>query len=844
VRAVALSIENVSKAFPGVQALSGVGFTVAAGEVHGLVGENGAGKSTLMAIACGAQSPDSGRVLVDQQQLDGGGPAQARDLGLAIVRQEPALVPSLTVAENLWLAIGSQHRPTQPLAIRHWAESCLARWSAGHRIDPSARVATLTPEQRFVVEIAKALAQDPKVLLLDEPTEHLDAQGVDLLFDSVRALAAEGCAVVYISHRIREVRRLVDRVTVLRDGLDQGTYEIDEVTEAQIVDLIVGRSLDATFPPKARGRAATPPGPSPRSPAGRDEDGPMLELSSYQAPRCAALDLAVARGEIVGLAGIDGNGQRDLLRSLAGLTRSRGRVRVAGTRASVRTAAAAATSGIVYVPNDRHREGILAESDVRANLVLRTLPSVATLGVVRRAREQELAASAATRFDVRAASLDVPVGSLSGGNQQKVVLAGALTADPRVLLVDEPTQGVDVGARAEIYAILRDHADAGRSVVVLASDALELAGLCDRVLVFSRGQVAGELTGSDVTEHRITETTLTSTVSRAPRQGRPGRWRVDRSFDSDWTPTFLIACAILGLALYGNAHNGFFLSERNIHGVLALTATLTLAAAAQQLVMLVGGIDLSVGPLMGLLVVISSFFLTDGTPPGRQLGGWILFVAVAVAAGLGNWLLVELARLPPMVATLVTYMAFQGVSLLLRPAPDGLISLDVITGLNRQVGPVPLTLIAAAAVVVILQLVLTRTKTGLSLRAVGSAREAARLAGVRPRLVTLVAYVGCSVLCAGAALPLIAQVGSGDPTAGLTYTLASIAAAVIGGASVFGGRGSFVGCLMGALLVQEVASVTTFLHLSAAWQFYLLGGMILVAVSVYSKGRAFAEAGR
>jgi ribose transport system ATP-binding protein len=819
-----LELRSIGKGFPGVQALDDVSFTVDAGEIHGLVGENGAGKSTLMAIASGALAPDAGEVLIDGVPLPAGDPANARAKGLAIVRQEPSLMPDLSVAENLYLGASARRRPRHPARLRAWAEDALASWRPDHGIDPGARVSRLTTEQRFVVEIAKALSQRPKVLILDEPTEHLAGSDVDLLIGHIKDLAAAGCAVIYISHRIREVQRLVDRLTILRDGRDQGTHECASVSEAQVVDLIVGRPVDTAFPVKATIAAQAPV---------------ALELENFGGPGFSSANIAVRRGEILGLAGIDGNGQRELLRALGGLNASHGTVRVNGRPVRVHRPDQASNAGIVYVPSDRHREGILGDASVQENVALRTLGALARWGFVRPEREKHAGESAVRQLAIKTPTLNTPAGSLSGGNQQKVVLAGALAASPTVLLADEPTQGVDVGARMEIYAILRRRATDGMAVVVLASDALEIAGLCDRVLVFSRGRIATEIRGDQVTEHDITEAVLTTSTVREPHTSRRGlsvAW-----MDNDSTPLALVTAAILGLGVYAAMSNEFFLTTRNFQGIFALVATLSLAAAAQQMSMLIGGIDLSVGPLMGLIVVVESFFLTDISGPGQHALGWLLLIAVAVAVGVVNWALIEYAHMHAMVATLVTYMALQGVSLILRPTPDGLISTGVMDGIGHTFGVVPLTLLIAGVLVVGLHILLQSSRWGLNLRAYGSDAQAARAAGVRPKLTTLCAYVGCSTLAGAAAIPLIAQVGSGDPSAGTNYTLTSVAAAVIGGASLFGGRGSFLGCLLGALLIQQVASVTTFLQLTSAWQSYLLAGMILGAVAIYSKGRQLAE---
>lgn len=812
-----LQITAVSKAFGAVRALSDVALECRAGEVHGLIGENGAGKSTLMAVAAGALVPDAGEVLIDGEPV-AGDPARARQLGLAIVHQEPSLMPDLTVAENMLLSLEPTHRPSTS-RIDSWASGLLREWNEENRIRPGARVTALNAEERFTVEIVKALAREPKVLVLDEPTEHLSTEDVERLFERIRRLASRGVAVIYISHRIREVQRISERVSVLRDGRSQGTFLTTELTEGRIIELIAGRTLSATFPDK------------PQRLDGEDR----LVVRAGNGNGFHDVDLNVRRGEILGLAGIEGNGQRAFARSLAGLNGDRLPVELDGERVRVRSSAAAARAGIAYLSGERALEGVYADLTVRENFGLRNLAATSTLGFVASRKEVDAARTAVERFSVKADDISTPIGSLSGGNQQKVALASAMSTSPRVLIADEPTQGVDVGAKADIYQHLRAIADSGNSVVVLSSDNLELAGLCDRVAVFSRGQIAAEVTGDDVTERAITTAMLTATASRE-RASRLSPIR--RLLDNTYLPVMVIAVAMVGLGALAAQNSPFYLTGRNLTGMLTMVAVLGLAAFAQQLVILTGGIDLSVGPLMSLTLVIGSFYLVDGMPPAWQLVGWVAIFAACIATGVANWLLVDVLKAHPMVATLATYMGILAVAQLMRPTPGGLISTAITDPLSTAVGFVPVALIAVVSLALVLEMALFRSILGITLRGVGSRADAARMIGIRPKRVRLMAYVACSVLAGCGGVLLMAQAGSGDAGAGTSYTLTSVAAVVLGGASIFGGRGSFIAALMGAFMLTQVSSVTTFLELNDAWQYFLLGGLTLVAVAAYSFGRS------
>ncbi|GCD96994.1 ATP-binding cassette domain-containing protein [Embleya hyalina] len=820
-----LTIHGVSKAFPGVQALSDVDLHVEPGRIHGLVGENGAGKSTMMAVAAGIITPDTGEVTIGGEPLRPATPRRARTLGLAIVRQEPALLPDLSVAENLCLGVPEAHRP-RPGHRNAWARRQLTTWGGAVPFDIGTRVAELVPEHRFLVEITKAFAAEPVALILDEPTEHLAAQDTARLFEHVRRVAAAGTAVVYISHRIREVRAIAGELTILRDGrVVAHEASAGDLSEQRIIDLIVGRPMEMAFPDRPDHIDPTP----------------HVELVDFAGPGFAPITMTAARGEIVGLAGVDGNGQKDFLRALAGRRSNRGHVRVDGRPIVLTSPSRALEARIAHIPGDRHREGILPDLSVRENVALRQLPQLSHHGLVRRRPDAAAARSAVARYGIRTPDIETPISSLSGGNQQKSVLAGVLATKPRVLLAEEPTQGVDVGARVDIYTVLREAADAGTTVFLLSSDSLELAGLCDRVMIFSRGQVVRTLDVGEVAEHTITEAAVTATTVRERRTTANPRLLTWLARDS--APGVLVGAVVTLLGLYAAVANDAYLTHRNLQGMLTLVVALGLAGIAQQFVMMTGGIDLSVGPLMGLLVVVESYYLVDGSAPAHQALGWLLLFAIAAAVGLVNWFLVEVVGLAAMVATLATYMALQGIALTLRPTPGGLISVRLADRITTAVGFVPVGLLGLVAVAVVLQRLLRRSLWGLSIRAVGSRPDAAFATGVNPALTRLKAYLACSLFAALAAIPLLAQVGSGVASAGNTYTLGSVAAAVIGGASIFGGRGSFVGPVLGALLIQQVATVTAFLHLTIAWQSYLLGGMIIVAVAAYSRSRRSIEAG-
>jgi ribose transport system ATP-binding protein len=816
-----LVMTGVTKRFPGVLALDSVDFEVRSGEIHALVGGNGAGKSTLMSVASGALAPDSGSIAICGQGISETSPVAARELGLAIAFQHPALLPDLTVTENLLLSVPASKRPKFAEATA-WASKRLE--PMGMPINPRARVETLTLAEKQAVEICGALACDPDVVILDEPTEPFMAAETDHLFTQIRGLAARGVAVVYISHRLPDVLALADRITVLRDGQIRGTFAAAEVTEDDVITLVAGREVEAMFPDRAA-----------------DLGDPLVTVERLAARGLHGVDVQLRRHEVLGLAGVEGNGQREFIRSLGGAIPNAGRVTVDGRLADVTSPLKARTAGVVLMPQERHVEGLAPIHSVAENLSVAATGQSARAGVIATSAERRLVSQTIADMGIKAPSPDTAVKTLSGGNQQKVVLGRALLSEPKVLLCDEPTQGIDVGVRSDIYHRLREYAEDGVPVVVLSSDNVELAGLCDRVLVFSRGRVVAELTGDDVNDHAITAASLTDAGSdrhaEAPRSRGKHAGRITTLLSSEQGPSSVLLIAIALLAAVGVGQSDRFLSSFNISSMLALIAPLIFIAAGQLFVMLTGGIDLSVGPLCGALVVVGSFYLSNGVGPAWWIMGIGLMTVVAVFIGLLNGVLVRYAAVTPVVATLVTYTGLQGFSLLMRDTPGGTIADPIMTFLQYEVGPVPWVVVAGALLLTLLERLSRRTMTGLRLRGSGSDPEAAQRRGVPVGRVYLLAYVASALCTLMGAFLLMAQIGVGDPTAGTAYTLASVTAVVLGGASVFGGRGSFVGALLGVVLLQVTQTTAVFAELSQAWQYWLPGLMALAATGVFAQAQ-------
>lgn len=470
-----LRVDGMHKRFGGVHALRGATLSVAAGEVHALVGENGSGKSTLLKILSGQLQPDAGTIAFDGRPTSFRNPMEALARGIATVTQETTLVPDLSIAENVFLG----HRKPRRAGLIDWrrthrmAREALARLSLD--LDPSLPIRRLRPDQQQMVEITRALSIDAKVLILDEPTSSLTDDEVDALFTVVRRLREEGVTTIFVSHRLNEVLEIADHATVLRDGRTVGRLEAEEFDRPRLIHLMVGRELQAVESGKGHD-------------AGRDAVLRVRGLRHEQA--FADIDLDVAAGEIVGLSGLVGAGRSELLEALFGLRSTGGVVEVGGRPVSFASPRQAIRHGVAFVPADRKLQGLVLEMSVRENLMMASTSRLARLRHPSNGREAPVVESLMSGLRIRAHSPGVPVATLSGGNQQKVVLGKWLSTGPKVLMLDEPTRGVDVGAKAEIYRLLFDAAERGMAILVSSSENPELLTLCDRIVVMFRGRVA------------------------------------------------------------------------------------------------------------------------------------------------------------------------------------------------------------------------------------------------------------------------------------------------------------------------------------------------------------------
>jgi ribose transport system ATP-binding protein len=485
-----LSVTAISKSFPGVKSLQDVDFSVGAGEIHALVGENGAGKSTLIKIISGAYVPDQGEIELDGDKVAWTGPREAQGAGIHVIYQELVLFPELTVAENVFI----NDQPLTRFGIIDYrlmerrADDVLRR--LGAKIDVRRRVKELTVADQQMVEIARALVGSVKVLILDEPTAVISGREVDLLFDRLIALRAAGVAIIYISHRLEEIFRIADRVTVLKDGVRVATRPVTGVNRDQLISLMVGRPLSDVFPP----RRAIP------------QEAPVLLRAEgiRVGTRVRNASFTLKSGEIVGLAGLVGSGRTELAQAIfGGVPFDAGKVEIEGTVFAKTSPRSSIEAGVGLLTEDRKGEGLLMHLSVAANIVAPRLSEIARGPFIDLRAEYRIGAQEIARFSVAASGPQAVVAGLSGGSQQKVLFSRWVRACRRVLLLDEPTRGVDVGAKVEIYRIIRQLADSGFAILMISSELLEIVGMCDRALVMCEGAITGELAGGAITEEAI-----------------------------------------------------------------------------------------------------------------------------------------------------------------------------------------------------------------------------------------------------------------------------------------------------------------------------------------------------
>jgi ABC-type sugar transport system ATPase subunit/ribose/xylose/arabinose/galactoside ABC-type transport system permease subunit len=829
-----LDMRDITKSFPGVRALKGVAFNCIKGEVHALVGENGAGKSTLMKVLAGAYQPDSGAILLRGQPVELRDPHVAQELGISTIYQEFNLLPYMSVAENITLG-REPHGRLGRLYVGErdgMAQDALAPLDA--RIDVRQPVYRLSVAQQQLVEIAKALSRNAELIIMDEPSAALTGTELERLLEIIAALKARGVTVIYVSHRLEEIFRIADRVTVLRDGANVGTLPVAEASEAQIIRMMVGRDLGQMFPPRGQ-----PPGEVVLDVRGlTTADGHVQDAS-----------LQLRAGEIVGIAGLVGSGRTELARAIFGADPvARGEVVLRGQRLTHASPARSIASGLGFVTEDRKAEGLVLGLSVRENVALPSLDERQRAGFVRDDLERAVAAASIADLQIRTPSADQPVQYLSGGNQQKTVLAKWLAIGrsedggaqrpraengrgPAVILFDEPTRGIDVGAKAEIYALMRELANQGKAILMISSELPEVLGMSDRVLVMRDGHLVGELPAGEATEEKVM-TLATGSVER--RVSGVERKRTEPALRA---PRFTLNAsvavyAVLALViLIGLIAAPPFRNPGNLFTVLRQAMALGIVSIGQTIIVLAGGIDLSVSSIVTLTSLFSAGLIQGQV--GLILPVVLLCLGIGVAFGLLNgWTWVRLG-VEPFIVTLGTLSIGRGIALVYARGPTGSVPPLYSQFAYADIGPVPFIVIFFAVVFALSLFMLHRTAFGRHLYATGGNPEVARLAGIAVQRVRLWAFVLSGLAAAVAGLYMSSRMGSGDPNLEGRFELDSITAVVVGGTALGGGRGSLVGTLGGVLLIAVLSNLLNLMNVDNWYQQIIKGGILLIAVATY-----------
>jgi ribose transport system ATP-binding protein/rhamnose transport system ATP-binding protein len=840
----AIELCGITKRFGPVDVLSNVDLILYPGRVHSLAGENGAGKSTLVKILGGIHQPDGGRILRDGAETTISDAADARRQGIAVIHQHPAVFPDLSVAENVF--VGRQPRGVNGIdwtAMTRRARELLSGLQID--IDPGLPVKLLSIAERQTVEIAKALSIDAKVLVMDEPTSTISSREVHRLFEIVERLKDQGVAILFISHFIDEILGLGDEVTILRSGKRVMTGPTASLTAAETVRQMIGTEPSAFFPKEETKIGEPVVSVSNLSGAGFVED----------------ISFEVRSGEILGFFGLVGAGRSEVAQMLFGLTRpDQGEIRLNGQIVRLRSSRDATRLGISLVPEDRHQQGLVLPFPIRANETLPILRRLSNgMGLVDRVKENEIAQRFTGQMRVVASGVEQLTNTLSGGNQQKVLLGKWLIPAPRVLILDQPTRGVDVGAKAEIHRIISNLAAQGLAVILISDDAQEVIGMADRILVFRGGRIVAEsgrasfdreamLLAAAQAARETSEGMVEGEQAVTETGENRGRGRV-RGLGNGWVSKLMrvrelgLVVALLLISLGITFREPRFLDGANLEQV-ALSATLVcIVALGEALVIIARQIDLSVGAMVATSAFVAADWLQQN-PNGSILVVFLIGCLVGGALGAFNALLVTGFRIPAIVATLGTLAMYRGGVIVLAGGRQ--ISATV---LPDSYGAIARAHFAGVPALVWLALLFTVgfglasrfTRAGRNIYALGSNQESAKFAGIDDRRHIALLFVLSGLLCGLVGVLWGARFGTVDAVIAPELHFQAISAVVVGGVSIFGGSGSVYGAALGAVIFAVLQNGIQLLGINRFWLQAVLGAAIVATVLFYSQLARRAE---
>ena len=780
-----ISMAGIGKSFGPVHALKSVNLTVYPGEIHALLGENGAGKSTLMKVLSGIHEPTKGTITINNINYNKLDHKLAAQLGIGIIYQELSVIDELTVLENLYIG---RHLTKKICGVNiiDWREmrvrAAMMLLRVGLKVDLDEKVANLSISHKQMLEIAKTLMLDAKVIIMDEPTSSLTNKEVDYLFLIMNQLRKEGTAIVYISHKLAEIRRICDRYTVMKDGSSVCSGMVSDVSNDDIVRLMVGRELQNRFNAMKENV----------SNLAHDTVFEVRNVTSRDRKKVRDISFSVCRGEILGFAGLVGSGRTELMNCLFGVDkRAGGEIRLNDKDISPRSPLDAVKKGMAYITESRRDNGFFPNFSIAQNMAIsRSLKDggyKGAMGLFHEVDEQRTAENQRELLALKCHSINQNITELSGGNQQKVLISKWLCCCPEVIIFDEPTRGIDVGAKAEIYKVMRQLADDGKVILMVSSELPEIITVCDRIAVFN--------------------------------------------FALFWDKygTFFILAIIV--AIFGSLSPEYFLTTNNITQIFVQSSVTVLIGMGEFFAILVAGIDLSVGAILALSGMVTAKLMLAGVDPflAALIGG----VLVGGALGAINGCLVNWTGLHPFIITLGTNAIFRGITLVISDANSVYgFSFDFVNFFAASVIGIPVPVIFSLIVALILWFLTTRMRLGRNIYALGGNKNSAFYSGIDVKFHILVVFI-ISGVCAGlAGVVSTARLGAAEPLAGMGFETYAIASAIIGGTSFFGGKGRIFSVVIGGLIIGTINNGLNILQVQTYYQLVVMGGLIIAAVAL------------
>ena len=834
-----LGLRKATKVFGGTVALQDVSLNLRSGEVLALLGENGAGKSTCVKLLSGLYRPDQGEIILDDVPTELTSPLDAFQRGISVVHQHPGLFGDLSVAENVFVGHmpRDKFRRLDHAAMQGRAAELLD--VVGLDCDPSVPLNRLRSSEQQLVEIARALSAEARVLILDEPTAALSQREVERLFLVIQQLRTRQVAMMFVSHRMEEIYLLSDRVTVLRDGHHVATEPVSSMSRDRAVQLMVGRSLSGMYPAKD---------PQPGE--------IFFEVSALGLGDVFTdVSFAVRTGEILGLGGLVGSGRTEIARVIFGIDQpTQGTMRLAGRPISFRSPSDAMAAGIAYLSEDRLGQSLVMDQAILSNATLPTIERATVAGLISATKELALVRPDLERMKLRFRSYDQPVKTLSGGNQQKVVVAKWLATKPRLLILDEPTQGVDVQTKAEVHSLIADLARSGMAIILISSELPELIGMSDRILVLREGQVMDEMESADATPERVLKAAtdaagefgldgnkdnhLASTASlrvhQEPSSPKPLNPLVSAIRRFLLKREFGLVTAMAAVIIPVAAINPRMLSGPNVTALSMDAALLIIVAVAQMLVLLTRNIDLSVASVIGLSAYGAATTL-HAHPELNVFAGLAVASGIGLLCGLVNGAVVTIGRVPAIVVTLGTLSVFRGIDSLWTGGKQ--ISadqvpqawLDLTTG---RVAGVPGLVFIAAGVLLVTAFVLRSLPLGRELYAIGSNPDGAELIGIPVKRRVLGAFAVAGLLAGFDGGLWASRYATIDARVATGFELTVIACVVVGGVAIRGGAGTVLGITLGALTLLIIRNGLILIRVDPLWLEGVYGLVILGAVTI------------